>query len=70
MTSTDKKEYNILQRKCQEAYIKHFDRGNFGRIHGKSVNSFNNRLAKMHQFCIEKQLNNSRWLRIQPLQLY
>jgi hypothetical protein len=70
MTEEQQSEYKTLLRKCQEAYIKHFDRGNFNRIHGKSVNLYNNRLAKMQQFCIDNQLTESRWLKFEPLTQY
>jgi hypothetical protein len=62
-----KAEYIKLQRQVQEASAKLFDRGNGGRIKGKSPNLFNNRLERIQEFCRQNNLTNSRWLRINKL---
>lgn len=63
----EKAEYKKLQRQVQEASSKLFDKGNGGRIKNAKPNLYNNRLERIQNFCKEKGLMDSRWLKFKKL---
>jgi len=63
MTPEEKKTYRKLGRQCLEALDKLFDKQNGTRLLKASPNLYNNRLKRMHAFCIEHNLTKSSWLK-------